>query len=93
MNIILLHYYLRAGILVKDTAILDMSSYTPCKCRRGGPQLEPQNYYNSVVLAWNLGTFCQARNASLTICSTRTLEKGWGVHSHHVSVGGAVLAP
>ena len=68
-------------------------SYTPCECRRGGPQLEPQNYYNSVVLAWNLGKFCQARNASLTICSTRTLEKGWGVHSHHVSVGGAVLAP
>ena len=68
-------------------------SYAPCGCRRGGPQLEPQNYYNSVVLAWNLGTFCQARNASLTICSTRTLEKGWGVHSHSVSVGGAVLAP
>ena len=67
--------------------------YTPCKCRRGGPQLEPLNYYNSVVLAWNLGTFSQARNTSLTICRTRTLEKGWGVHSHHVSVGGAVLAP
>ena len=68
-------------------------SCTPCKCRRDGPQLQLQNYYNSVVLAWNLGTFCQARNASLTICSARTLEKGWGVHSHHVSVGGAVLAP
>ena len=50
-----------------------------------------------IVLACNLGTFCQARNASLTICRRRPLEKGWGVgggaHSHHVSVGGAVLAP
>ena len=32
-------------------------SFTPCDCRRGGPQLEPQSYYNSIVLAWNLGTF------------------------------------
>ena len=32
-------------------------SFTTRDCRRGGPQLEPQAYYNSIVLAWNLGTF------------------------------------
>ena len=86
MNIILLHYYLHSGILVKDTAILKASVVRPlrreCYVAVSSPRIRCRP----------VGDVTFKRFAITSNRSGKKLVMG-GAHSLHVSVGGAVLAP